>query len=121
MRVLKYKASFQIASVILLSTAVCSSASAQIYKLPVPTECSSTKTLKVPRANHPEKYTAYGKVDIYCGSSSKAITKGATLCNSDFDSNNPLQKTVTIAVSMKTTSGKVASCKAGEDPKFVSE
>lgn len=59
--------------------------------------------------------------DLYCGSASKAVVTGATLCNSDYDSNKPEQKTVTIVVSTKTKSGKIAACKLGEDLKFKPE
>jgi hypothetical protein len=105
----------------LISACAWSGVPAQVYKLPIPPECSSTKTFTLSHANHPEKYTSYGKVDIYCGSASKAVVTGATLCNSDYDSNKPDQKTVTIAVSTKIKSGKIAACKVGEDLKFKPE
>jgi hypothetical protein len=105
----------------LISACSWSGAPAQIYKLPVPPECSSTKQLTLKHADHPEKYTAYGKVDLYCGESTKPVVTAATLCNSDYDSNKPDQKTVTIAVSTKIKSGKIGACKVGKDLKFKPE
>jgi hypothetical protein len=105
----------------LVLACISSNAPAQIYKLPVPPECSSTKKLTLTRAGHPEKFTSYGKVSLYCGTSAKAFVTGATLCDSDYDSDKPDQKTVTIAVSTQIKSGKVAACKNGEELKFTPE
>ena len=89
----------------------------QVYKLPVPDECSSSKKLTLSRGNHPEKFTAYGKVDLYCGDA--VVAKGATLCDSDYDMNKPLQTSVKIAVSTSVASGKASACTDGTDLKIV--
>lgn len=91
-----------------------------IGHLPVPPECSSTKKVKLLRANHPDKFDAYGKVDLFCGDSKTAMASSMTLCDSDYDANNPLQKTVTIAVasSAKPLTKEIA-CTGGAEPKFI--
>lgn len=99
-----------------------SGAGAQVMvgKLPTPPECSSTKKLSLPYVNHPEKFTAYGKVDLYCGKSTKPIVTGTTLCNSDYQLyKKATQKTANIEVSSK--SGKIPSCKKGDDLSFKTE
>jgi hypothetical protein len=104
------------------SAGLCSGASAQgVAALPVPSECSSVKNLTLPRANYPATVKAYVKVDLYCGSSSKPAAKGATLCNSDYNSLRQDQKTVAIAVSASVKSGKAKACAAGSDLKIVAE
>ena len=108
---------------ILLAAALCmltfTDAPAQVYKMPVPPECSSSKKLTLPRGNHPDDFRSYGKVDLYCGT--RVVAKGATLCNSDYDRNKPLQKTINIAVSSAVRSGKASACPAGTDLRIVAE
>jgi hypothetical protein len=101
---------------------LCSGADAQgVAALPVPPACSSVKNLTLPRGNYPDTVKAYGKVDLYCGGSSKPAAKGATLCDSDYNSINHGQKTVSIAVSTAVSSGKVKACPASADLKIVAE
>ena len=106
-----------LAAVIAFCTLTPELASSQAYKLPVPSECSSSKHLTLPRDNHPENFTSYSKVDLYCGDT--VIAKGATFCDSDYDKAKPLEKTVKIAVSTAVTSGKAAACPSGTDLKIV--
>jgi len=122
MHVLKPVGLCRIVLAISLSTCVYSNALAHMAgALPKPSECSATKTLTLPRGNHPKKYTAYGKIDLYCGSSTTPIVTGATFCNSDFPESKADTKTVTIEVSTKTSSGAIPSCKPGEDLTFKPE
>jgi len=101
---------------------LCSGADAQgVAALAVPPACSSVKNLTLPRSNYSDTVKAYGKVDLYCGASSKAAAKGATLCDSDYNSLRQDQKTVTIAVSTAVSSGKAKACPANADLKIVAE
>jgi hypothetical protein len=122
MSLIRPTASLRVMLALLLSFCVCSDALAQTAgTLPVPPECSSSTNLTLPREGHPRHFKPYGKVDLFCGTSSKPVVKGATLCNSDYHAGRPGLKTVTIAVSSKTKSGKPAACKKGADLKFMME
>ena len=122
MRMTGFTAPRRMMLAVVLSMCICSNALAQMAGvLPVPPECSSSKSFTLPRGNHPKNFKAYGKVDLYCGGSTKAFATGATFCNSDYPESKADTKTVTIAVSTKTKSGKVVPCKAGTDLKFVPE
>lgn len=117
LRAIPIKGSCLLAAIILLNLMTPGGASSQVYKLPVPDECSSSKALTVRRENHPEKFTSYGKVDLYCGDT--LVAKGATFCDSDYDMNKPVQTSIKIAVSSKVQSGKAAACAPGTDLKIV--